>query len=59
MEKAKNPYDADEWETMLRYRASLGDDFKIKSNRWSIAMNKKLNEAIENVAEVNNIKDQS
>lgn len=30
LKNEKRPEDKDEWETMLRYRASLGNDFKIK-----------------------------
>ena len=30
LKNEKEPGDRDEWETMLRYRASLGNDFKIK-----------------------------
>lgn len=32
LKNEKQPDDKDEWETMLRYRASLGNDFKIKEN---------------------------
>ena len=47
LKNEKQPGDKDEWETMLRYRASLGNDFKIDP--------KKNESIVESVSAVKNI----
>ena len=44
LEREKEPGDKDEWETMLRYRASLGNDFKIDPKK-NESVNRKIVES--------------